>query len=76
MARPRHAEDEGRPGKSPPLDVDWIRIGNNVSGPLLTMTAAIALDLLTRAGVLIPSPFSILLLTADANAQSPLGLEG
>ena len=62
MARPQHAKEEGRSGQSLPPGVDWARIGTNVSGPLLTMTVAIALDLLTRANVQIP-PFPILLLT-------------
>jgi PAS domain S-box-containing protein len=42
--------------------IDWARIGANVSGPLLTMSLAIALDLLTRAGLLIQAPFPILFL--------------
>ncbi|HEU4700431.1 MAG TPA: ATP-binding protein [Gemmatimonadales bacterium] len=43
--------------------IDWARLGANVSGPLLTMATAIILDLLTRHGILIPSPFPLLLLT-------------
>jgi hypothetical protein len=68
MARPQHA-DEGRPAPSLPGGIDWARLGNNVSGPLLTMAVAIILDLLTRAGVHTPAPFPILLLTVAIAAM-------
>src|SRR5215207_5484054 len=40
---------------------DWARIGACVRGPLLTLTAAVVLDLLRRNGAEILSPFPVLL---------------
>jgi len=43
--------------------LDWARIGACVRGPLLTIAAAVALDVLRRHGVGLVSPFPILILT-------------
>jgi two-component system, cell cycle sensor histidine kinase and response regulator CckA len=43
--------------------LDWARIGACVRGPLLTVVAAVALDVLRRQGVGLFSPFPILILT-------------
>jgi len=43
--------------------LDWARLGACVRGPLLTLTAAVALDVLRRHGVGLVSPFPILILT-------------
>jgi PAS domain S-box-containing protein len=43
--------------------VDWARVGGSVRGPLLTLTAAVALDVLRRLDVGLISPFPILILT-------------
>jgi PAS domain S-box-containing protein len=42
---------------------DWSTVGDSVRGPLLTLAAAVLLDVLRRHAVLPPSPFSILLVT-------------
>ena len=47
----------------PRLQFDRARLGQHVSGPLLTMVTAIVLDLLTRHGAVLGSPFPLLLLT-------------
>jgi K+-sensing histidine kinase KdpD len=43
--------------------VDWARIGTSVRGPLLTLAAAVLLDVLRRQDVGLISPFPVLLLT-------------
>ena len=41
---------------------DWKRIGESVRGPLLTLAAAVVLDVLRRQGVGLDTPFPILIL--------------
>jgi hypothetical protein len=41
---------------------DWGRIGESVRGPLLTLAAAVVLDVLRRQGMGLDSPFPILIL--------------
>ncbi len=43
--------------------VDWVRVGACVRGPLLTLTAAVVLDVMRRQGVGLVTPFPVLLLT-------------
>jgi len=47
----------------PGADADWLRIGLSVTGPLLTLAVAIAIDLLARRDIPVPNPTPILLLT-------------
>ncbi len=50
----------------PPLgtaEVEWLRVGQAVLGPLLTLAVAIGSDLLARHGVAVPNPVALLLLT-------------
>jgi PAS domain S-box-containing protein len=48
--------------------VDWARVGASVQGPLLTLTVAVALDVLRRQDVGLLSPFPILILTVVYSA--------
>jgi PAS domain S-box-containing protein len=64
-------EDPGRltqalAGVSP----DWGRIGDSVRGPLLTLAAAVVLDVLRRQGMGLDSPFPILLLCVIYSAYA------
>jgi PAS domain S-box-containing protein len=43
--------------------VDWVRVGTSVRGPLLTLAAAVLLDVLRRQNLGLISPFPLLLLT-------------
>jgi len=43
--------------------IDWATIGASVRGPLLSLAAAVLLDVLRRREILLPSPFSVLFLT-------------
>ena len=47
---------------------DWRRISESVRGPLLTLAAAVLLDILRRHGVGIVSPFPVLMLTVVYSA--------
>ena len=49
---------------------DWARIGACVRGPLLTLTAAVVLDVLRRHDLGLISPFPILILTVVYAAYS------
>jgi two-component system, cell cycle sensor histidine kinase and response regulator CckA len=49
---------------------DWRAVGASVRGPLLTLAAAIALDILAREGVAVIYPFPVLILTVLYAASS------
>jgi PAS domain S-box-containing protein len=44
-------------------DVEWVQVGLKVLGPLVTLSIAIAADLLARRGVPVPSPVPLLLVS-------------
>jgi two-component system cell cycle sensor histidine kinase/response regulator CckA len=49
---------------------DWRTVGASVRGPLLTLAAAIILDILAREGVAVVYPFPVLILTVIYAASS------
>jgi two-component system cell cycle sensor histidine kinase/response regulator CckA len=54
---------EGRESTSPRPTAEWIRLGLNVLGPLITLALAIAVDLISRRGGLAFNPIPLLLVS-------------
>jgi two-component system cell cycle sensor histidine kinase/response regulator CckA len=59
----RVSADRDRSAFHPPDDVEWLKVGLSVLGPLITLSIAIAVDLLSRRGVPVPNPIPLLLLS-------------
>jgi two-component system cell cycle sensor histidine kinase/response regulator CckA len=54
----------GRAAERVASTADWVRVGANVRGPLLTLATAIIFDVLARHNLPIAHPFTFLLMTA------------
>ena len=67
-ATPNARTSEGFLGLSVGGTPDWPRIAECVRGPLLTLGAAVLLDILRRHGVGLVSPFPVLILTVVYSA--------
>jgi PAS domain S-box-containing protein len=59
----RASAGRDQPAFRTPEDVEWLRVGHSVLGPLVTLSIAIAVDLVARRGAVVPNPIPLLLLS-------------